>query len=130
KPENIFLARSRREQGEPVVKLLDFGIEKVFADASTSADTAPVGTLLWMAPEQTEGTAALGPPTDVWALGLVAFFLLTGNTFWPLGLVVSCVVAGTASGRPPSPPSSMIRNLVVEPIPSPRDRAKELGSEV
>jgi protein-disulfide isomerase/tRNA A-37 threonylcarbamoyl transferase component Bud32 len=111
KPENVFLATPRRERGEPLVKLLDFGIAKIAFDAQT-ADTAAVGTLLWMAPEQTERGAALGPPTDIWALGLLAFFLLTGASFWPLD----------------ASPATMIRRLVLEPIPTPADRAREIGA--
>ncbi|RYE76366.1 MAG: serine/threonine protein kinase, partial [Myxococcales bacterium] len=78
KPENLFLAR--RESGEPCVKILDFGIAKLLsADAKASQEVR--GTPLYIAPEQLTGSP-LGPPTDVWALGLIAFYLLTGTSYW------------------------------------------------
>jgi protein-disulfide isomerase len=81
KPENVFLARSHREGAPVTVKLLDFGIAKLVAEAGQNR-TAPVGTPLWMAPEQTGGTVS--PATDVWALGLLAFWMLTGKVYWRL----------------------------------------------
>ncbi|WP_437967933.1 hypothetical protein WMF04_00930 [Sorangium sp. So ce260] len=39
-----------------------------------------VGSPLWMAPEQLTG-APITPSTDVWALGLLTFWVLTGNTY-------------------------------------------------
>src|SRR6185503_1006620 len=83
KPENIFLARTRREGQSRTVKLLDLGIAKIVADAQSqtqTSETAVVGTPLWMAPEQMEG--AVSPASDVWALGLIAFYMLTGRSYW------------------------------------------------
>jgi serine/threonine protein kinase len=45
KPENIFLARTRSTSGPVTVKVLDFGIAKVMAEAKTMA-TAALGTPL------------------------------------------------------------------------------------
>jgi serine/threonine-protein kinase len=81
KPENIFLAESRRADVTSTVKLLDFGIAKVKADARrTHATTAAIGTPLWMAPEQIE--QQVFNQTDIWAFGLVVFYALTGTTYW------------------------------------------------
>src|SRR5262249_12329829 len=57
---------------------------KVMAEAQTHA-TAALGTPLWMAPEQTVSGARIGPQTDVWALGLIAFRMLTGVFYWKSG---------------------------------------------
>ncbi len=84
KPDNIFLAASHREGSAFIVKVLDFGIAKVMAEAQTHA-TAALGTPLWMAPEQTAAGAKIGPQTDVWALGLIAFRMLTGRVYWASG---------------------------------------------
>jgi serine/threonine protein kinase len=81
KPENIFLAKPRRDGIPFDVKVLDFGIAKVLADAGTRS-TRPIGTPLFMAPEQMRPGRAIGPPTDVWALGLIAFACLTGRVYW------------------------------------------------
>jgi serine/threonine-protein kinase len=88
KPENIFL--HRRDSGEEVVKILDFGISKMLGDDPSAMDQAGLtkagalmGTPLYMSPEQARGDVAnIGPPTDVWAIGLIAFKLLTGQTYW------------------------------------------------
>ncbi len=83
KPENVFVARARRVGVPFTVKVLDFGIAKVVAEAkATRKATAAMGTPLWMAPEQTEAGNRIGPQTDVWALGLIAFRLLTGRFYW------------------------------------------------
>jgi serine/threonine-protein kinase len=72
KPGNILLD----EHGEPLIS--DFGLAKL-ADADTElTGTGQVpGTPPYMAPEQTEGSA--GPAVDVWALGVIAYELLTGR---------------------------------------------------
>jgi serine/threonine protein kinase len=82
KPANIFLAQ--REDDDPLVKILDFGISKVI-DASraesklklTRAGTV-VGTPQYMSPEQAQGFS-VDERTDVWALGLVLYEMLAGR---------------------------------------------------
>lgn len=78
KPENLFVAR--RDNGETVIKVLDFGIAKVLG-ATSNVSQEVKGTPLYMAFEQA-GVGAITPRTDVWALGLIAFFLLTGQSYW------------------------------------------------
>ncbi|HEY4156793.1 MAG TPA: protein kinase [Polyangiaceae bacterium] len=113
KPENVFLAESRRAGAAYTVKVLDFGIAKVLAEANTKR-TAAMGSPMWMAPEQTE-QSAVTPATDVWALGLIAFWLLTGRYFWK--------VANTDEVTIPR----LMREMLFEPIPAASERALELG---
>jgi serine/threonine-protein kinase len=86
KPENLFL--HQREDGGTIVKVLDFGISKVLSGGAMSALPmtqvgAVMGTPLYMAPEQARGAVhAVGPATDVWALGMIAVYLLTGEAYW------------------------------------------------
>jgi eukaryotic-like serine/threonine-protein kinase len=65
---------------------MDFGLAKVLADGSGAAmadhrtqSGAIVGTPMYMAPEQAGGRNALGPATDVHALGAILYELLTGR---------------------------------------------------
>jgi tRNA A-37 threonylcarbamoyl transferase component Bud32 len=115
KPENIFLARSLRAGGAPfTVKVLDFGIAKLAAEAGTHGTTGAMGSPLWMAPEQTE-RGAVTPAADVWAMGLIAFYLLTGFHFWR--------TANTTDGTV----AQLLREIVLEPIPIASQRAAERG---
>ena len=80
KPENLFL--TRREDGTARIKILDFGISKVVSDATTGANvTRSLGTPLYMAPEQVLGQH-VSPATDLYSLGLMAYTLLVGVSYW------------------------------------------------
>jgi TPR repeat protein/tRNA A-37 threonylcarbamoyl transferase component Bud32 len=114
KPENVFLATSHREGATLTVKVLDFGIAKVLAEAKTTF-TAAIGTPMWMAPEQTTPNAGIGPQADVWALGLIAFRMLTGRIYW---------VAGNAEG---ANTASLMREILLEPVIPASARAAQLG---
>ena len=78
KPENIFLANT--PTGE-VVKVLDFGLAKALGISNMSSTAAATGgiagTPCYMAPEQIAG-GQVGLSSDVWALGVVAYEMLTG----------------------------------------------------
>jgi serine/threonine protein kinase len=82
KPENIFVATSLRADVPFTVKLLDFGIAKVVSGSVAGVDTGSVlGSPLWMPPEQCNG-GVIRASADVWALGLLAFWALTGEYYW------------------------------------------------
>ncbi|MFO0571518.1 MAG: serine/threonine-protein kinase [Polyangiaceae bacterium] len=81
KPENVFLARVKQVGVSSKVKVLDFGIAKLVAE-TRAATTQAIGTPLWMAPEQTQAGKRIKPATDVWSLGLLAYWLLTGKYYW------------------------------------------------
>ncbi len=82
KPENLFLVL--RDGEPPTIKILDFGIAKLVQSASATG-TRATGTPMFMAPEQTRRSSQIGPATDVWALGLVAYTLLVGRPYWQGG---------------------------------------------
>lgn len=77
KPANIFLAR---RGGQVQVKVLDFGISKIVGETDRAlTDTGGfVGTPLYMAPEQAREGGAIDARTDVYALGVILYELLTG----------------------------------------------------
>jgi protein-disulfide isomerase/tRNA A-37 threonylcarbamoyl transferase component Bud32 len=113
KPENVFL-EARPDGAPPRVKVLDFGIAKVIADAGADA-TAAIGTPHWMAPEQTAAGTTITPQTDLWPLGLVAFRLLTGKLFWK------------AANERPISAMSILREVGVEPLVPASERAAAYG---
>ena len=115
KPSNIFLSAPQIVGMEFMVRVLDFGIAKVVADAAAGA-TAIVGTPSWMAPEQTDPRAQVGPATDVWPLGLIVFRSLTGCHYFPSGNIEGAATA------------AMLRDVVIEPIVPGSHRAAQYGA--
>jgi serine/threonine-protein kinase len=95
KPDNIFLATNIGDQREGdlpfVVKLVDFGIAKMFeaprvaglatppAMGGPTQEGAVIGTPNFMAPEQLTLGGAPGPLTDLWSLGACAFAAMTAR---------------------------------------------------
>jgi serine/threonine-protein kinase len=80
KPENVILRATTADDGLDDVKIVDFGLAKVFGDRTQQVtDTGCfVGTPHYMAPEQLV-PATVDWRCDVYALGLLAFVLLTGR---------------------------------------------------
>ncbi len=80
KPSNIFLTDVG---GEVFIKLLDFGIAKLsMAEIGRTRVTqtgSMIGTPVFMAPEQMTQAKDVGPPADMWSLGVVAYLALTGT---------------------------------------------------
>jgi serine/threonine protein kinase len=80
KPDNIILLQRGRERD--FVKLLDFGIAKLTGSAVGSHQTRTgivMGTPAYMSPEQCEGRPNLDLRTDIYALGIVIYEMLTGR---------------------------------------------------
>jgi serine/threonine protein kinase len=84
KPSNLFLART--QNGNVVVKVLDFGISK--ARGASSLDMAPhqqtstaamLGSPLYMSPEQLRSSKNVDARADIWAMGVILYELLTGQ---------------------------------------------------
>ena len=90
KPENVFMASARRVGMPFSINLLDYGVAR-FVDT---------GEKLWKPPEQQPGNCA-DPRLDVWPLGLIAFYLLTGRSFWD-----SPDATDPSHGRAVVPPAS------------------------
>jgi eukaryotic-like serine/threonine-protein kinase len=79
KPENVMLCRRGEDD---VVKLLDFGLVKNLERAETRDVTKQlkiVGTPRYMAPERLLNPSDVDARSDIYALGAVAYFLLTGK---------------------------------------------------
>jgi serine/threonine-protein kinase len=77
KPQNIFLVWDA--SGETVPKLLDFGMAKLLGDSRVhTVSGTPLGTPLYMSPEQARGDVVDGR-SDVYALGVLCHELLTGQ---------------------------------------------------
>jgi eukaryotic-like serine/threonine-protein kinase len=81
KASNLFL--TEREDGTPLVKVLDFGVAKIMrTDATSEGGTQAVGTPMYMAPEQFRSEGRISASTDIYALGLLAYLMLVGKHYW------------------------------------------------
>lgn len=78
KPDNLFV--TARDDGSPCLKILDFGIAKVL-ETQEANSTRPLGTPLYMAPEQARGKG-IGPASDRYAFGQIAYTMLVGESYW------------------------------------------------
>jgi predicted Ser/Thr protein kinase/GAF domain-containing protein len=123
KPENILLP----EAGIVAAKVLDFGVAKAVGDAaeqtggafltSLTAVGQPVGTPAYMAPEQLAG-GTLSERTDIYALGVIGYELLTGALPYGRGSFVDIAMrqmqAPPAFERPDVPDA--LRTAVVDAL--------------
>ncbi|MBI1914028.1 MAG: protein kinase [Planctomycetes bacterium] len=99
KPSNVIL----RSDGEPI--LMDFGLARSFTaqGRGITRTGALVGTPAYMAPEQVLGeTRKIGPPTDIYSLGVILFELLTGQVPFEGPLAA---IYGQILHAPPEAPS-------------------------
>lgn len=113
KPANCFVTE---EDGEPVVKLLDFGIAKLEDPAQTGQLTSTggvLGTPSYIAPELVRTQRLASPRSDVYSLGVLAYRMLTG----------SLPFTGETAFE-------VMRRACMDPVPPLRERAPELPAEV
>jgi hypothetical protein len=112
KPENLFL--TRREDGSPLIKILDFGIAKIAAESTGTTQWGQLfGTPLYMAPEQARGDPTqIGPATDLCAVGLIAFRLLAGVPY-----------------RNGTSLAAILNEILHEPLRAPSELVHSLGTE-
>ena len=80
KPSNLFL--TKRPNGTPILKVLDFGISKInnnMSDGSVTSTKTMLGSPVFMSPEQLRSAKKVDHRTDIWAIGVVFYHLLTGE---------------------------------------------------
>ncbi|WP_435008659.1 serine/threonine-protein kinase [Tundrisphaera lichenicola] len=114
KPANIFVARRGGETD--IAKVLDFGLVKLTKDPDSVALTSELtvsGTPSYMAPEQATGSQDLDARADVYAMGSVAYFVLTGQ---PPFAGESAFAIMMAHARDPVVPPSKIHPGIPEDL--------------
>ena len=104
KPSNVMLCQVATTRD--FVKVLDFGLAKPFGTAETAnltVDGVTVGTPEYMAPEVAGGSRRIDARVDLYALGCVAYFLITGTLVFTDSS--SIAIALKHMKTPPEPPS-------------------------
>jgi len=132
KPDNVVVTAD----GDPIAKLMDFGVARVAGAAALTAAGDVVGTLAYMAPEQAEGRSA-GPEADVYSLALTLYECWSGEN--PNRRATPAATARAIGGRHrplrrlrPDLPRELATALdaALEPRPGRRPPLEELGAVI
>lgn len=110
KPANIFAAA--RGGYHDVAKLLDFGLVKPLESpehADLTQDGAITGSPLFMSPEQAVGDQMADVRSDIYSLGAVAYFMLTGRAPFEDQAVLKVLLRHAA--EPPQPPTQVVATI-------------------
>ena len=102
KPENVLIS----DDGE--VKIADFGLVQAVAEAGITSTSVILGTAAYLSPEQV-GTGESDPRSDVYAVGILAYELLTGRTPFTGDSALSVAYQRMDNDVPP--PSSAIAGV-------------------
>jgi eukaryotic-like serine/threonine-protein kinase len=119
KPSNIYVCRYGREYDW--VKVLDFGLVKQVggnrdADPQLTMEAAVGGTPAYMAPEQVLGERNIDRRADIYQVGCVAYFALTGQTVFPGRTPMEMMLKHV--NDEPIAPSVRINSPTLEPLDS------------
>lgn len=116
KPSNILVTRNGR------ARLADFGISRMVDTARLTEGGGTLGTAAYMAPEQVRG-ARVGPPADIYALGLVLLEGCTGEVEYPGdGYETAAERLGRSPAVPEDLPRPLYRLLAAMTATDPADR--------
>jgi serine/threonine-protein kinase len=128
KPQNVLLDEAAR------VYLADFGIAKILeSSGGLTASGMITGTPQYMAPEQATGLK-IGPAADVYALGIMAYEMLTGRVPFSADTPVAVLMKHVQEPLPlPGPdvvPEAMLRALLKAAAKKPEERWPSAGAFV
>jgi eukaryotic-like serine/threonine-protein kinase len=116
KPANLFV--TRRVDGSPCIKVLDFGISKLTVPGAGPGGSPELGMTkthsimgspLYMSPEQMSSTRNVDMRTDIWALGVILYETLTGRV--PFDAETMPQLCGMILQDPPRPLRSLRPDL-------------------
>lgn len=105
KPSNLMVS----DEGQ--IKLTDFGIAKDLDATALTATGRTLGTAAYMAPEQIRGTPEVSHKTDLYALGVVLYQMLTGRA--PFEGSSAVVLMHCHMNEPPPRPSARVAEIPV-----------------
>jgi serine/threonine-protein kinase len=124
KPHNLFL--TRRPDGTPLVKILDFGVSKLTetldesgasepgADLAMTRTSSMMGTPMYMSPEQLRSSRRVDERSDIFSLGVTMYQLVSGklpfsaSSFGDLVIVVTTTLPQPLASLAPDVPPALI----------------------
>ncbi|MFE0592361.1 serine/threonine-protein kinase [Micromonospora echinospora] len=95
------------------VKVVDFGISALVGESEKGPDGALLGTPAYVAPERLDG-GQVSPATDVYAVGLLLYRMLTGRLPWQASTTTQMLRAHVHADPEPMPPVPGLPGDVVE----------------
>lgn len=108
KPSNVMIAGGIDFQG---IKVTDFGVAKMAeaelneaiagGEVTITHSSTAIGAAPYLAPEVIDNPTMAGKPADIWALGALAYELLSGTK--PFGKGLKAIIAITSATPPPLP---------------------------
>lgn len=128
KPSNVMLDSTGR------VFLTDFGIARVVDATRMTTTNAAIGTATYMAPEQVQGHS-VGPPADIYALGLVLIECLTGRPAYEGGNSFEVAMARLHTSPPipsgglPAPLPGLLEAMT-DRVPDRRPTAEQMAPQL
>jgi predicted Ser/Thr protein kinase len=133
KPDNLFLTHG--DEGELIVKVVDFGIAKLRESSTHTMTGMVLGTPAYMSCEQASGMRSdeLDARSDIYSLGVVVYEMLTGRTPFHSDTPVGCLRKHMLEEPPPFravkpglPVPPRIESVVMKALT--KDRSQRYGS--
>ena len=125
KPANLFV--SRRLDGSPLVKVLDFGIAKAMAAAPSKLTNTDIvmGTPGYMSPEQLRALRTVDARSDIWQLGVILYEAVSARSPFPAATITDMAIKVATEPPEPLDVEPAFREVVLKCLEKAPDRRFE-----
>jgi eukaryotic-like serine/threonine-protein kinase len=125
KPANLFV--TRRLDGSPLVKVLDFGIAKAMTASPSKLTNTDVlmGTPGYMSPEQLRALRTVDARSDIWQLGVILYEAVSGRVPFPAATITDMAIRVATEPPEPLDVDPAFREVVLKCLEKSPDRRYE-----
>ena len=125
KPANLFV--TRKIDGSPLVKVLDFGIAKAMTAAPSKLTNTDVvmGTPGYMSPEQLRALRTVDARSDIWQLGVIVYEAVSGRSPFPAATITDMAIKVATEPPDPLDVDPAFREVVLKCLEKSPDRRYE-----